>query len=488
MPRTRTSSASELLVELRRDDALPLHCQLEREIRDAIRSGRLQSETALPSTRALADQLGLSRGVVVEAYEQLVAEGYLSSRPGGATRVCASALEPRASTPAASPPVSYRIDFGYGRPDVGEFPRQMWLRSLRRVLNEAPSDRLSYLDNRGAPELRDALATYLNRVRGTAATADRIVICNGFAQGLRLVTQAIKASGGTRLAVEDPGQVDAIDAARAAGLTPVPIPVDDSGILVDALDRSAADAVVLTPAHQFPTGAVLSADRRAALVGWATRHGALILEDDYDAEYRFDREPIGAVQGLAPERVVYAGSASKTLAPGLRLGWLIVPDALVDAIAASKEASDRGSPSLEQLAFADFLDRGEFDHHLRRMRPIYRARRDLLLAALRRSLPALRPVGASAGLHVIAWLPAGVDEASVVERSAAAGVRLHGLRQYHSAGEQAPSGLLFGYGTATESEIEEGVALVAEAIAAARGAGYETEAGRSAVSVAASAV
>ncbi len=487
MPRSRTSSALELLVGLNRDDRLPLHHQLERELRDAIRSGRLPSETLLPSTRALADQLGLSRGVIVEAYEQLVAEGYLSSRPGGATRVCASVLEAQAPTTEASPPDTLRIDFGYGRPDVGEFPRQAWLRSLRRVLNEAPSDRLSYLDNRGAPELREALAAYLNRVRGTAATADRIVICNGFAQALRLVTQAVKAAGGTRLAVEDPGQVDAIDAAQDAGLTPVPVPVDDAGIVVDALERSAADAVVLTPAHQFPTGAVLSPERRAALVGWATRHRALILEDDYDAEYRYDREPIGAVQGLAPERVIYAGSASKTLAPGLRLGWLILPDGLVDPIAAHKEAIDRGSASLEQLAFADFLQRGEFDHHLRRMRPIYRARRDLLLAALGTSLPELRPVGASAGLHVIAWLPAGVDEAAVVERSAVAGVRLYGLRQYHSAGPAAPGGLLFGYGTATESEIEEGVRLVAGAIAAVAAAGYAVEPGRSVVTVGAGA-
>ena len=489
MPRTRTSSSTELLVELRRDDPLPLHSQLERELRDAIRSCRLPDDTVLPSSRALADQLGLSRGVVVEAYEQLVAEGYLSSRPGGATRVCAKATEP---SPAAAAPPSpatpeVRIDFGYGRPDVTQFPRQVWLRSIRRVLNEAPSDRLSYLDNRGALELREALASYLNRVRGTAARADQIVICNGFAQALRLVAHVVRASGGTRLAVEDPGQLDAIDAATASGLTPVPIPVDESGIVIEALERSDADAVVLTPAHHFPTGAVLSAERRAALVAWANAHGSLVLEDDYDAEYRYDREPIGAVQGLAPERVIYAGSASKTLAPGLRLGWLIVPNRLVDAIATAKEATDRGSASLEQLAFADFLSRGAFDHHLRRMRPIYRARRDALLAALRRDLPALRPVGASAGLHVIAWLPSGVDEAAVVERAAAAGVRLYGLRQYHSARQDAPGGLLFGYGAVTEAEIDEGIRLVAEAIDGERPSALQAQAGPSAQRVEAAA-
>jgi GntR family transcriptional regulator/MocR family aminotransferase len=465
MARSRTSSAGELLVELRRDDPLPLHRQLEQELRAAIRSGRLTAGSALPSTRVLAEQLDLSRGVVVEAYEQLVAEGYLTSQPGGATRVCARLAEPAPTATTHRTVQDFRINFGYGRPDVTQFPRQIWLRSLRRVLNEAPSERLSYLDDRGAPELREALATYLNRVRGTCADAERIVVCNGFAQALGLVTQVVKAIGGRRLAVEDPGQPDATRAAGLAGLEAVPIPVDDAGIVVEALARTEADAVVVTPAHHFPTGAVMSPERRAALVAWAIDRRALILEDDYDAEYRYDREPIGAVHGLAPEQVIYAGSASKTLAPGLRLGWLIVPGDLVDRVAATKVATDRGSASLEQLAFADFLSRGEFDHHLRRMRPIYRARRDRLLGALRRHLPELRPVGASAGLHVLAWLPAGVDEAAVIEQAAAIGVAIDGVTPYHMARRDGPGGLLIGYGMATEAEIEEGIRLVAGLVA-----------------------
>jgi GntR family transcriptional regulator / MocR family aminotransferase len=468
MSRTRTSSTSELLVELRRDDAAPLHRQLEQELRGAIRTGRLLAESALPSTRALAEQLDVSRGVVVEAYEQLVAEGYLTSQPGGTTRVCARVAEPSVAAAARTSKPAPRIDFGYGRPDVTQFPRQDWLRSLRRVLNEAPSERLAYLDDRGAPELREALASYLNRVRGTSAAAERIVICNGFAQALGLVTQVLKANGATSVAVENPGQRDAIRAARLNGLEVVPISVDDAGIVVDELVRADPDAVILTPAHHFPTGAVLSAERRAALVAWATAHDRLILEDDYDAEYRYDREPIGAVQGLAPEQVLYAGSASKTLAPGLRLGWLIVPSRLVDQVAVTKEATDRGSASLEQLAFADFLSRGDFDRHLRRMRPIYRARRDALLAALRRHLPELRPVGASAGLHVLAWLPPGIDEAALVERAGEAGVAVDGVSPYRSAGPDGAAGLLFGYGTVTEGAIEEGVWLIAGVLDQAR--------------------
>jgi GntR family transcriptional regulator/MocR family aminotransferase len=361
-------------------------------------------------------------------------------------------------------PVQHRIDFGYGRPDVTQFPRASWLRSLRRVLNEAPSDRLSYLEGRGAGELREALATYLNRVRGTAAHAERMVVSNGFAQALALVLELMKDLGGRRLAVEEPGQVDTLPAAKRAGLETVPIPVDDDGIVIEALERANADGVLVTPAHHFPTGAVLSPARRAALVEWASTGDRFVIEDDYDAEYRYDREPIGSIHGLDPDRVIYAGSASKTLAPGLRLGWLILPGRHVERVAATKEAIDRGSASLEQLAFADFLARGEFDHHLRRMRPIYRARRDALLAALRVHLPDVRPVGASAGLHVVAWLPAGIDEKTVVERAAQAGVGVYGVSRYYSAPRDGPGGLLFGYGPLSEDQIEEGIRLVAGVI------------------------
>ena len=467
MPRSRTSSTTELLVEIRRDDPLPLHHQLERELRGAIRSGRLTADATLPSTRLLADHLGLSRGVVVEAYEQLVAEGYLASQPGGATRVCARSAELSAPSAGGAAVPEPRFDFHYGRPDVTQFPRQAWLRALRRVLNVAPSDRLSYLDFRGTPELREALAVYLNRVRGTAAAAERMVITNGFSQGMGLVTEVVAAAGGRRFAIEEPGQRDALRAALRHGLEPVPVPVDEDGIVVQALDRSGADAVVVTPAHHFPTGAVMSAERRASLVAWATAGDRVVLEDDYDAEYRYDREPIGSLQGLAPEHVIYAGSASKTLAPGLRLGWLVAPQRLVEPLAVAKDASDRGSAALEQLAFADFVARGDFDHHLRKMRPIYRGRRDALLSALHRHLPTLRPVGASAGLHVMAWLPDGVDESNVIERAAALGVAVDGVSPYYGSRPAGPGGLLFGYGTLIESDIDPAVRLVARAMAGA---------------------
>jgi GntR family transcriptional regulator/MocR family aminotransferase len=465
MARTRTRFPTELLVRLRKEDPLPLHRQLEQELRSAIRGGRLRPDTALPSTRVLAEQLDLSRGVVVEAYEQLVAEGYLTSVPGGATRVAtraAAAIPDRVTGPAAP---AIRISFAYGRPDVTQFPRQIWLRSMRRVLIEAPSERLTYLDPRGAPELREALAAYLDRVRGTVADPASIVICNGFAQAVDLVSQLVKARGGRRIAVEDPGDADGRVAIHRHGLETVPIPVDEGGISTDVLRRTPADAVFLTPAHHYPTGAVMAPDRRADLLAWADAHDALILEDDYDAEFRYDREPIGAIHGLAPERVIYAGSASKTLAPGLRLGWMIVPHEHVDRLAALKDAADRGSPSLDQLTFADFLGKGEFDRHLRRMRPIYRERRDAVLDALRRHLPDLRPIGASAGLHVLAMLPPDVDEESIIDAAAASGVRIRGLAPTYHDPSRAPGGLIFGYGLVTPSEIGEGVRLVAGAMA-----------------------
>jgi GntR family transcriptional regulator/MocR family aminotransferase len=468
MARTRTRFPSELLVELDHEGSLPLHQQLEQELRGAIRGGRLMPDTTLPSTRVLAEQLDLSRGVVVEAYEQLVAEGYLTSLPGGATRIAArAAVAPPAGQPRPTAP-DIRINFAYGRPDVREFPRQVWLRSLRRVLTEAPSDRLSYNHPRGVDELRAALATYLNRVRGTAADADHVVICNGFAQAIDLVTQLVKARGGRRIAVEDPGDADGRVAVRRHGIETVPVPVDEGGISIEALRASGADAVFLTPAHHYPTGAVMAPDRRAGLLAWADAQDRLILEDDYDAEYRYDREPIGAIHGLAPERVIYAGSASKTLAPGLRLGWMVVPSQHVETLGLLKDANDRGSPSLDQLAFADFLSRGEFDRHLRRMRPLYRERRDTLLTAMHRHLPDLRPTGASAGLHVLAFLPADLDEAAVIAAAADAGVKVTGLAQTYSEPATAPGGLIFGYGAVATSEIEEGVRLVAGAVDALR--------------------
>lgn len=341
------------------------------------------------------------------------------------------------------------------------------MRSIRKVLNETPNKSLAYLDGRGTAELRESLADYLNRVRGTSARPENMMICNGFAQGSRLLLQVLAAAGYRRLAVEDPSDNELREVAVNAGLEAVGVPVLETGLDVEALERSGADVVMVTAAHQFPTGAVASARTRAALIAWATKHDALIIEDDYDAEYRYDREPIGAIQGLAPEYVVYAGTASKTLAPGLRLGWLILPGRWVEQMSDAKVKDDRGSPVFDQLTFADFVARGEFDRHLRRMRPRYRRLRDALVGRLAEQVPDLMPTGVSAGLHVMTWLPADLSEAAVTKAALDRGLGVYGLAPYwvRNAG---PGGLVFGYGSLTKSDVVEGIDLLADAISSLR--------------------
>ena len=461
MDKTRTNSS--VPVVLRRDARIPLHRQIETSIRDSIRAGRLPRGSSLPPSRVLAADLGVSRGVVVEAYQQLASEGYLASHAGGYTQVAAGPAPAVAGLRLAreTPP---RIDLSYGRADVSSFPRTAWLRAIRGALASAPNDLFGYLAGSGVPQLRTAIAGYLNRVRGTVAQPDQIVICTGYAQGIALLVGVLAAAGARRLALEDPSSGDdALPAARAAGLEVIGIPVDRNGIRADLLAASGADAVVLTPSHQWPTGSVLSAERRAAVLRWAAGSGAVVIEDDYDAEFRYDRTPVGALQGLAPDQVVYAGSASKTLAPGLRLGWFVMPGRLAEPMAAAKIAADRGSPALEQLALADLMARCEFDRHLRRMRPVYRRRRDALLAALSRRLPRLEPAGVSAGLHLVTWLPPDLDEATVVGAAARAGVGIEGVAPYRIS-HPGRGGLIFGYATAGEQAIAEGVDILARVV------------------------
>jgi len=468
--RTNLSPVSELAIDLDRNGRNALHRQIEASIRGRIRSGALPAGVALPPTRALAAELGVTRGVVVEAYAQLVAEGYLTSRSGGYTQVApaAAAVSPGAAPGSGRPAPARRdrpvVDFGYGRGNVAAFPRAAWLRSVRRVLTQAADERLGYLDGRGAVELRSALAAYLNRVRGTNADPETIVITSGYAQAAALLMGVLAARGAKTVAVEDPSASDdARPIAQALGLNVAGVPVDDDGVRVDAVAELDADVLILTPSHQWPTGGVLSPRARAAVLGWAQRTGALVLEDDYDAEYRYDRAPVGAMQGLDPHRVAYAGTASKTLAPGFRLGWLILPRDLVEPFAEAKLLADRGSPILDQLTFADFLSRGEFDRHLRRMRPVYRARRDALLTALAQHLPELRPAGIAAGLHLVAWLPQDLEEATVIAAAARAGVAVAGVSPYRLS--PAPrGGLIFGYSNLNERAITDGIIRLARAV------------------------
>jgi GntR family transcriptional regulator/MocR family aminotransferase len=456
----------ELLLTLNRAGA-PLRAQLEDQLRDAVRTGRLAPGSPLPSTRALARELGVSRGVVVEAYAQLAAEGYLVARQGAPTRVSDAASPAPGAARAAEDARPPRFDFRPGGPDVALFPRSAWLASVRRALRTAPDVRFDYGDPRGAPELREALARYLGRVRGVVADPELVVVTSGMAQGMSLVARALAAdgAGGRRIALEDPSSGPARQQLASNGLETVGVPVDGEGLVVAALQgERPVDAVMVTPAHQFPLGVVLAPERRAALLDWADRTGAIVLEDDYDAEYRYDRQPVGAVQGLAPELVAYAGSVSKTLAPGLRLGWLVVPERLLDGVTAAKATDDLGTPVVEQLALADFLERGELDRHLRRTRPVYRARRDALVAAVTRELPRWQPAGVAAGVHLVAHLPPGTDEHAVVESARARGVGLSGLAEHRIA--PGPPALLLGYGRIAEPAIGPAVRALADSLPA----------------------
>jgi GntR family transcriptional regulator/MocR family aminotransferase len=345
-----------------------LRARLEDALREAIRSGRLPSGTRLPPTRSLCVELGVSRGVVVDAYAQLAAEGYLHTRRGGGTTVAATVALDRPMLADARPTPLVRHDMSPFRPALSHFPRTAWSSALTRVLRTVPDERLAYPDPAGTPELRVTLAAYLGRVRGVRADPEQIVVTNGLRQGIDLLWSALAANGARRIAAEDPGLRGIGETASAAGLDVVALPVDRDGLIVERLEHEDVDAVAVAPAHQYPTGAVLSPPRRAALLAWAQQCGSLIVEDDYDAEYRYDRQPIGSLQGLAPESVVYGGSTSKTLAPAVRLGWLALPPHLVKPIADRQRVRGGMPAPLGQLALADLIERGELDRHLRRQR------------------------------------------------------------------------------------------------------------------------
>jgi GntR family transcriptional regulator/MocR family aminotransferase len=456
----------ELLVRLDRSVTEPLRSQLERELREAIRSERLAAGERLPSSRELARELGVSRGLVQECYSQLLAEGFLSARGGSGTRVAAGAAH-EAPPPGAvvAPILSPRIDFRLGSPDLSSFPRQDWMWAMREVSRTAPSDVFGYGDPRGTRRLREVLAGYLRRVRGAVADPDRIVICAGFAQGLNLVFRALARTGVGMVAFEDPGYAEDHAIAEHWGMEATPVRVDERGVQVDALAATSARAVVLTPAHQSPTGVVLASDRRQALVEWANSRDATIIEDDYDSEFRYDREPVGALQGLAPNRVALIGTVSKSLAPGLRLGWVVCPAPLLEAITEEKGRDDRGCPGLEQLALATMIESGRFDKHLRRMRAVYSGRRRTLINSLAEHAPAVALQGLAAGIHLVARLPSGADELAVVAAARERSVGLYPMSRYRADGQTTPPQLALGFGALSETAIRRGIASVGDLLA-----------------------
>ena len=431
---------------------------LESALRDAVRDGRLRPGTRLPSSRALAADLGIARNTVAEVYSQLVAEGWLTAQTGSGTSVAPRRAPDPGARAAARPEVAApHYDLRAGGPDLSAFPRAAWLATARKVLAAAPDHLLGYPDPRGVPALRAALADYLARARGVTAHPAHIVICAGFTHGLAGVSRALRSAGRSTLAVEAYGHQAHRDIAAGQGLRLRPLPVDDMGAVIG--EAAGADALLLTPAHQFPLGVTLHPRRRREAADW----GGVVIEDDYDGEFRYDRQPVGALQTLAPDRVIYAGTASKSLAPGLRLGWLVVPPWLLDAVIAELAA---GPSALDQLTLAEFITSGGYDRQVRRARLAYRRRRDRLAAALRRQ--GLQVTGIAAGLHAVLEFSRTSLERAVVTRASQHGVAIDGLERYR-ASEDPPAddgraGLVIGYGRPPEHAFTTALARLCAAL------------------------
>lgn len=461
MVETWANSGTDLHLDL---SGSRVRAGLETALREAIRTGRLHPGIRLPPSRALAADLGIARNTVAEVYGQLVAEGWLAARSGSGTWVAEH--PPPAEQPQETPPaeaIHPRYDLRPGVPDLSMFPRRAWQAAARKALAAAPDHVLGYPDPRGLPQLRTAVADYLGRARGVVTSPARIVICSGYAHGLALLCQVLRARGGRTVAIEAYGHPAHRAIVAAHGLVPAALPVDADGAVPGGLGH--ADAALLTPAHQFPLGVTLHPQRRRAIAQWAISRAGLVVEDDYDGEFRYDRQPLGAMQALAPDHVVYAGTASKSLAPGLRLGWLVLPGDLVAEVTSASQSAGTPHETLQQLTLAEFIVSGAYDRQIRHARLAYRRRRDQLTAALHRHAPGVHVTGISAGLHALIELPAGDREEDVIARAADHGVALEGLRSYGAEGCSHGPSLVVGYGRPPDHAFTAAVARLCAVLA-----------------------
>lgn len=446
----------------------PLHRQVERGLRGAIRSGRLVHGSVVPPSRELAAQLGCSRWAVTQAYGQLVAEGYLSSRVGSGTWVSWSGRTAGAvrTTDPIDRGSTHRFDLTPGIPDLRAFPRTRWAEAAREAARALPTADLGYPDAAGYQPLRELLADYLQRSRGALAGPDDVVIRSGVRAGVAQLCVSLRAAGADRIGVEDPGWTRLRDVIESTGVQAVPVPVDSEGLRVDALMRQQdLRAVVVTSAHQFPTGVVLSPGRRLELIEWARRTNGLILEDDYDAEFRYDRSPMSTLQGMAPEQVVLLGSVSKTLSPAIGLGWYVVRGPWRKALTRS---IGPGPSTFDQATFAELLRSGAYDRQLRALRRRYQSRREQVVAAVRRELPGWSIDGAAAGLHLIVRLPVGLAVDPVLAAARGAGIRLVALNGYRARAGEDPDGIVLGYGNLADGDVDAAVRSLARVCALVR--------------------
>ncbi|MFI6623113.1 PLP-dependent aminotransferase family protein [Streptomyces sp. NPDC050528] len=462
---SQTNLAGDLLLHLGHPSDGALHERLKRALRNAIRNGHIEVGTALPPSRQLATDLGCSRWAVTEAYSQLIAEGYLEAQTGSATRVCwsnTSDADSQHLTPRHAP--AARFDLAPGLPDLRAFPRRRWAEAVRTQVTTAAFTEFGYPPPGGHIRLRQLLAEYLGRSRGVSATPQDVTVCMSVTDGVRRICRALRADGITAVGCEEPGWTRLREVIRAAGLDPVPIRTDSGGLRTDDLAAHTGLRAVLTaPAHQFPLGSVLAPERRAALLHWARQVDGVVLEDDYDAEFRYDRRPVATVQGMDPSRVVLFKSLSKILSPALGIGWIVAPPHWTNHLHQADQTASQ-PPPLDQLAFAALLESGAYDRHLRACRKRYRNRRDAVVQALAEQLPHAPISGIAAGLHLILRLPATLDTAAVVTAAAARSLRVADLTTYHATNDHADHGLVLGYGNLADNAVTEAVRQLHQAI------------------------
>lgn len=484
----------ELAITLDNRLTEPLHRQLYEELRRAILAGRLKPGERAPSTRALAASLKVSRATVTLSYEQLIAEGYLEAVIGSGTRVCVQLPDELLrtapvkaqsfsvptqsiklskygitlddSTPLEAVEPELPINFKSGRPALEEFPIVEWRRLLMRHCRTDRAGLLDYApDLRGDAKLRQAICSYLGRSRAVNCSADQIIIINGSQQAIDLSVKLLLDRGDT-VAVEEPGYLGARRAFLAQGAKLLPVPVDENGVIAEGLPlKSKAKLIYVTPSHQFPTGAVLSLARRLELLKWAERTGALIVEDDYDSEFRYGSRPIPALQGLSDgTHVIYVGTFSKVLFPALRIGYVVVPESMSRVFARARWIADRHTPTLEQRALADFIGEGHLERHLRRMRTLYEKRRKALVRSLTQQFEGqVEFVGENAGMHLMVRLQTGLSDEEIVRRAAQVGVGLVSSQIYY-LGESSSGEFVLGYAGLSERRIQEGIRRLAKAL------------------------
>lgn len=462
----------------------PLGRQIFEGVRHAIRSGRLRAGDRLPSTRDLAEQWGVSRSVVVTAFEQLQAEGYIATRRGSGCFVSPEVAVKKPERPAAAIDLSRygrhlsgapsagfvfpatrpgrRYDFAYGRGDVADFPFARWRRLLTKHARQASARELDYGPAAGHPSLREAICTHVRRSRGVSCEPSQVIVVNGSQQAIDLVARVL-VDPGDAVAIENPHYQGTRAILAASGARLCPVDVDEAGLDPSNLPPSAR-ALFLTPSHQFPTGGVLTMARRLAILDWANRCGAVVVEDDYDGEFRYDGQPLESLQGLdGGGRVIYVGTFSRTVFAALRIGYLIVPKALVGVFEAAKWLADRHTAGLEQRVLAEFIDSGSYELHLRRVRRSLATRRDALLDAMATAWGStLRATGEGAGAHVVLWLPTGSDERRAIDTAASHDVGVYPVSGYFL--RHARPGLLLGFAQMTLPDIREGIRRLAASL------------------------